>query len=221
MEWFIRPRARKYIKVTNSSRRYVTPDGSLVFSPFRQNDDRLYKCEAKNSIASAYKVVIPEIGGKYDARALMVREGCSEIPFGIIVQSSAWCSEVGYLTSLHAPELHHSASSDVREPISLHQAVYYMALHFTISLTQPRPTSTSFLDFYEISLEGTYIVKPEILRGFDHSLGKSAHYGRERVAIVERMLQKAKQTPRLSNQCHKWFHGLVPIFRQLRIRRRM
>ena len=81
----------------------------------------------------------------------MVREGCSEIPFGIIAQSSAWCSEVGSLTSLHAPELHHSASSDVREPISLHQAVYYSAMHFNVSLTQPQPSSTSLVDFYEIS----------------------------------------------------------------------
>ena len=32
--------------------------------------------------------------------------------------STAWCSEIGPLTSLDAPELH--ASSDVREPISLH-----------------------------------------------------------------------------------------------------
>ena len=35
--------------------------------------------------------------------------------------NTAWCSEIGSLTSLDAPELH--ASSDVREPISLHQAV--------------------------------------------------------------------------------------------------
>ena len=34
---------------------------------------------------------------------------------------AAWCSEIGSLTSLDAPEFH--ASSDVREPISLHQAV--------------------------------------------------------------------------------------------------
>ena len=35
--------------------------------------------------------------------------------------TSAWCSEIGLLRSVDAPELH--ASSDVREPISLHQAV--------------------------------------------------------------------------------------------------
>ena len=36
--------------------------------------------------------------------------------------ATAWCSEIGSLTSLTAPELH--ASSDVREPILLHQIVY-------------------------------------------------------------------------------------------------
>ena len=35
---------------------------------------------------------------------------------------TAWCSEIGSLTSLDAPELH--ASGDVNEPISLHQAVF-------------------------------------------------------------------------------------------------
>ena len=35
--------------------------------------------------------------------------------------NTAWWSEIGHLTSLDAPELH--ASSDVREPISLHQTV--------------------------------------------------------------------------------------------------
>ena len=34
---------------------------------------------------------------------------------------TAWCSEIGYLRSTDAPELR--ASSDVREPNSLHQAV--------------------------------------------------------------------------------------------------
>ena len=37
------------------------------------------------------------------------------------VEHTAWCSEIGLLQSLGAPELH--ASSDVREPISLHQSV--------------------------------------------------------------------------------------------------
>ena len=35
---------------------------------------------------------------------------------------TAWCSEIGSLTSLHA--CNSGASSDVREPISLHQAVH-------------------------------------------------------------------------------------------------
>ena len=39
---------------------------------------------------------------------------------GVNTQKTAWCSEIGSLTSLDAPELH--AASDVREPISLHQA---------------------------------------------------------------------------------------------------
>ena len=37
------------------------------------------------------------------------------------VGNTAWCNEIGSLASLNAPDLH--ASSDVREPISLHQAV--------------------------------------------------------------------------------------------------
>ena len=36
--------------------------------------------------------------------------------------NTALCSEIGSLVSLDAPEFH--ASSDVREPISLHQGVY-------------------------------------------------------------------------------------------------
>ena len=36
----------------------------------------------------------------------------------------SWCSEIGSRTSLNAPELR--ASSDVKEPISLHQAVHVM-----------------------------------------------------------------------------------------------
>ena len=38
----------------------------------------------------------------------------------------AWCSEIGSLASLNAPEFH--AFSDVREPISLHQAVHVLKL---------------------------------------------------------------------------------------------
>ena len=37
------------------------------------------------------------------------------------LRGTAWCSEIGCLTSLDAPELR--ASSDVKEPISLHKAV--------------------------------------------------------------------------------------------------
>ena len=41
---------------------------------------------------------------------------------------TAWCSEIGSLASPDAPEFH--ASSDVREPISLHQAVHTIAPDF-------------------------------------------------------------------------------------------
>ena len=40
-------------------------------------------------------------------------------------RNTAWCSEIDPLTSLDVPELH--ASSDVREPILLHQAVQWNA----------------------------------------------------------------------------------------------
>ena len=39
---------------------------------------------------------------------------------------TAWCSEIGSLTSLDAPEFH--ASGDLREPILLHHAVDIWAL---------------------------------------------------------------------------------------------
>ena len=42
-----------------------------------------------------------------------------------IFQNTARCSEIGSLTSLDAPDLH--VSCDVREPISLHQAVVTIA----------------------------------------------------------------------------------------------
>ena len=44
----------------------------------------------------------------------------------IFADKSAWCSEIGSLWSPDAPELH--ASGDVRELISLHQAVYMFIL---------------------------------------------------------------------------------------------
>ena len=45
---------------------------------------------------------------------------------------TAWCSEIGSLTSLDAPELH--AFSDVREPISLHQAVHQTSMMYRVHL---------------------------------------------------------------------------------------
>ena len=47
---------------------------------------------------------------------------------------TAWCSEIGFLKSLDAPEFH--ASSDVREPISLHQAVHGAHLSWTVCQIQ-------------------------------------------------------------------------------------
>ena len=54
---------------------------------------------------------------------LEIRGQWSSAPkFGYTDQvSAAWCSGIGSLMSLDAPGLH--ASSNVREPISLHQAV--------------------------------------------------------------------------------------------------
>ena len=49
-----------------------------------------------------------------------VARQCSYVLF-LRRKCTAWCSEIGSLASLDAPEVH--ASSDVREPISLHQAV--------------------------------------------------------------------------------------------------
>ena len=49
-----------------------------------------------------------------------------------LTQYSLGCSEIGSLTSLDAPELH--ASSNVREPISLHQAVY-VRIHSNVALS--------------------------------------------------------------------------------------
>ena len=41
-----------------------------------------------------------------------------------VCASTAWCSEIGSLTSLDA--CNSGASSDIREPISLHQAVHVL-----------------------------------------------------------------------------------------------
>ena len=56
---------------------------------------------------------------------------------------TAWWSEIGSLRSLDTPELH--ASSDVREPISLHQAVsvplgdYHKVVHAPHQITSQSP----------------------------------------------------------------------------------
>ena len=47
------------------------------------------------------------------------------------ISCTAWCSEIGSLQSSDAPELH--ASSDVREPISLHQAVHTKTVMVSLS----------------------------------------------------------------------------------------
>ena len=56
----------------------------------------------------------------------------------LIRASTAWCSEIGSLRSLDAPELH--ASSDVREPISQHQSV--LAMHRLLSVNSLTNQST-------------------------------------------------------------------------------
>ena len=50
---------------------------------------------------------------------------------------TAWCSEIGSLTSLDAPELHVHAFSDVGELISLHQAVIAQMLD-SVDLVEER-----------------------------------------------------------------------------------
>ena len=47
------------------------------------------------------------------------------------VHSTAWCSEIGSLASLHLQLLH--ASSDVREPISLCQAVHTCSMYIELA----------------------------------------------------------------------------------------
>ena len=49
------------------------------------------------------------------------KKGCFiSLQYAWFVLCTAWCNEIGSLMLLDAPELH--ASSEVREPISLHQA---------------------------------------------------------------------------------------------------
>ena len=47
---------------------------------------------------------------------------CMHAECACAFEYTAWCSEIGSLASLDAPEFY--ASTDVREPISLHQAVH-------------------------------------------------------------------------------------------------
>ena len=61
--------------------------------------------------------------GKVGAQVTVMTTWCGLCLLGC----TAWCSEIGSLTLLDAPELH--ASSDVREPISLHQVVHPVSCH--------------------------------------------------------------------------------------------
>ena len=70
----------------------------------------------------------------------------SQCQFGLNTQrNTAWCSEIDSLMSLEAPELH--ASSDVREPISLHQAVHrgICWIKYAIKKTKTTTTMLNFL----------------------------------------------------------------------------
>ena len=62
---------------------------------------------------------------------------------GVANTCTAWCSEIGSLWSLDAPDLH--APSDVREPISLHQTVSHVLFEVReiVSTTDPCWTYTS------------------------------------------------------------------------------
>ena len=53
---------------------------------------------------------------------------------GLSVCCTAWCSEIGFLRSLNAPE--RRASSDVREPISLHQSVFDCGILCPLSMLE-------------------------------------------------------------------------------------
>ena len=70
----------------------------------------------------------------------------SKFQFGAKTRrNTAWCSEIDSLMSLEAPELH--ASSDVREPISLHQAVHrgIWWIKYAIKKTKTTTTMLNFL----------------------------------------------------------------------------
>ena len=67
---------------------------------------------------------------------------------------TAWCSEIGYLTSLDA--CNSGASSDVREPVSLHQAVYVnrqVKLDKSENWEDSLPTSQCLCIFYSFVAE--------------------------------------------------------------------
>ena len=58
----------------------------------------------------------------------------------LILVDTTWCSEIGSLTSLNALEFH--AFSDVREPISLHQAVIHRITPFQLGNSGTSVTSS-------------------------------------------------------------------------------
>ena len=110
-----------------------------IFCPFileMAQDDTLYRyllCVGLRTLGFLFTFIVPqtwhESSAMWPAQPSFARlPGVAPVPswgrWGteeLIVQWTAWCSEIGSL--MDAPELH--ASSDVREPISLHQAVHY------------------------------------------------------------------------------------------------
>ena len=76
--------------------------------------------------------------------ARQIYSGVKNTKHKVVVALTAWCSEIGFLLSLNAPELH--VSSDVREPISLH---HNRVNH--LQLTPPVCTCvTFFISFFFI-----------------------------------------------------------------------
>ena len=65
--------------------------------------------------------------------------------------ATAWSSEIGSLASLAAPEFH--ASSDVREPISLHQAVYDAIYPFVDTVRDLKSLCTNAAQFSMVDTE--------------------------------------------------------------------
>ena len=76
-------------------------------------------------------LVRPDVCIKLLSKLILSHSACLVFWFW---QSTAWCSEIGSLASLDAPAFH--AFSDVREPISLHQAVLV-----PVDSYQPTPAS--------------------------------------------------------------------------------